>query len=47
MIMRFNLFDIAYAKVLPHRRTLLVEEADKLSCLSTSMEPQASPRELA
>ena len=47
MIMGFDFLDIAHAGVLPHRRTLLVEEADKLSWLSTSMEPQASPWEPA
>ena len=45
--MGFNFLDIAHAGVLPHRRTLLVEEADKLSWLSTSMEPQVSPWERA
>ena len=40
MIMGLDFLDIAHARVLPHRRTLLFEEADKLS---TSMEPQASP----
>ena len=47
MIMGFDFFDIAHAGVLPHRRTVLVEEADNLSWLSTSMEPQASPWEAA
>ena len=45
MIMGFDFLDIAHTGVLPHRRTLHVEEANKLSLLSTSMEPQASPWE--
>ena len=47
MIMGFDFLDIAHAGVLPHRRTMLVEDADKLSWLSTTMEPQASPWEPA
>ena len=47
MIMGFDFADIAHGGVLPHGRTLLVEEADKLSWPSTSMEPQASPWEPA
>ena len=47
MIMGFDFLDIAHADLLPHRRTLVVEEADKLSWLSTSMEPQESPWEKA
>ena len=47
MIMGFVLLDMTRAGVLPHRRTLLVEEADKLSWLSTSMEAQSSPWEPA
>ena len=47
MIMGFDFLDIAHAGVLRHRRTLLVKKADKLSWLSTSMEPQASPWEPA
>ena len=43
MIMGFDFLDIAHAGVLPHRSILLVEEADELSWLSTSMELQASP----
>ena len=43
MIMGRHFVDIAHAGALPHRRTLLVEEAGKLSWLSTSMEPWASP----
>ena len=42
MIMGFDVREIAHAGVLPNRRTLLIEEADKLSWLSTCMEPQAS-----
>ena len=47
MIREFAFLDIAQAGVLPHTRTLLVEEANKLSWLCTSMEPQASPWEPA
>ena len=47
MILGLDLLDIAHAGVLPHRRTLLVEQTAQLSWLSTSMEPQASPWELA
>ena len=47
MIMGFDLLDIAYAGVLPHMRTLLVEEADKLRALRQSMEPESSGWELA
>ena len=39
MIMGFDVLDIANDEVLPHK---LAEEADKLSWLSTSMEPQSS-----
>ena len=42
MIMGFEFLDIAHAGVLPQKRTLLLEEADKLSWLSTIMEPQTS-----
>ena len=47
MIMGFDFLDVAHAGVLPHRRTLLLEEADRLRWLSTSMKPQASPWEPA
>ena len=47
MIMGFDFLDIAHTGVLHHRRSLLVEEADKLSWLNTTMEPQASPWEPA
>ena len=47
MIMGFDFLHNAHAGVLPHRRTLLVKEADKISWLSTSIEPQASPLEPA
>ena len=40
MFMGLTLLDIVQARA--HRRTLLVEEPNKLSCLSTSMEPRAS-----
>ena len=43
MIMGLQFPDIAHARGPPHRRTLLVEEAGKVSWLSTSMEPWASP----
>ena len=43
MIMGLHFVDIAHAGARPHRRTLLVDEAGKLSWLSTSMEPWASP----
>ena len=42
-IMGFQSFDIVRAKVLPHRCTLLLEEGNQLSWLSTSMEPESSP----
>ena len=47
MMIGFNFLDIIHAGVLPHRRTLLVEEANKLSWLSPSVEPQESPWEPA
>ena len=40
-IMSFDFLHIAHAGVPPHRRTLLVKEADNLTRLSTSMQPQA------
>ena len=46
-IMGFHFLGFAHARFLPHRCTLLVEVADKLSWLSTSMKPQASPWEPA
>ena len=41
MIMDFDFRDMTHARVLPHRHTLLVEDAEQLR-LSTSMEPRAS-----
>ena len=45
--MGFDFLAIPHAGVLPGRRTFLIEEADKLSPRSMSMEPQASPWEPA
>ena len=47
MIMGFHFLDIADAGVLPHRCTLFVQEAKKLSWVRTSMGPPASPWEPA
>ena len=47
MIMNFDFVDIPHAGAFPHRCTLLVQEADDLSSLSTSMKPHASSWELA
>ena len=38
MTMGFDFLDIAHIGVVPHRRTLLVEEADKVTWPSTYME---------
>ena len=47
MIMGFDVLDIAHARVLLHWPTLLLEEANKLSWLNTSIKPQVSPWEPA
>ena len=43
MIMGLQSFDIAHARVPHHRRTVLIEEVNRLRWLSTSMEPESSP----
>ena len=42
MIIAFQFFDNTHPGVLPHRRTLLVEEIDKFSLLRMSQKPEAS-----